>query len=61
MGSGAMTFIQNFIKIGSDIQKLTLGIYKQTHTQAHRQRDDLISVILFFSENESSLKTYTNK
>jgi hypothetical protein len=32
MGSGAMIYIPNFIKIGSGIQKLIGGIDTQTHT-----------------------------
>jgi hypothetical protein len=30
MGSGAMIYIPNFIKIGSGIQKLREGIYRHT-------------------------------
>jgi hypothetical protein len=30
MGSGAMTYISNFIKIGSGIQKLMWGIHRHT-------------------------------
>jgi hypothetical protein len=39
MGSGAMIYIQSFIKISSGIKKLMGGI--------HRQHDDLISLLLF--------------
>jgi hypothetical protein len=46
MGSGAMIYIQSFIKIGSGIQKLTL----------HRQQGDLISLSLLFQNKESRLK-----
>jgi hypothetical protein len=38
MGSNAMTYIPNFINIGSGIQKLTCGT---------RQHGDLISLFLF--------------
>jgi hypothetical protein len=44
MGSGAMIYIPNFIKIGSGIQKL-MGGYMYRH--AHRQQGDLISLLLF--------------
>jgi hypothetical protein len=33
MGSGAMIYIPNFIKIGSGIQNLTGGEYTDTQTQ----------------------------
>jgi hypothetical protein len=33
MGSGAMIYVQSFIKIGSGIQKLIGGIHIQTHRQ----------------------------
>jgi hypothetical protein len=47
MGSGAMIYTLSFIKIGSGIQKMKgVGI--------HRQRDDLISLFLFFFLNEES-------
>jgi hypothetical protein len=49
MGSGAMIYIQSFIKIASGIQKFTGGI--------HRQHGDLISLFLFFQNKESRLKT----
>jgi hypothetical protein len=52
MGSGALTFIPCFIKIGSGIQKLIRGIHKQTH----RQQGDLIRVLSFFQNKESKLK-----
>jgi hypothetical protein len=45
MDSGGMMYIPNFVKIGSGIQKLLLG-----YTQARRQQDDLISLLLFFSK-----------
>jgi hypothetical protein len=35
MGSGAMTYIPSFIKIGSGIQKLIGGIHIHTHTHTH--------------------------
>jgi hypothetical protein len=50
--SGAMIYITSFIKIGSSIQKLIKG-----DTQTHRQHDDLISLLLFFQNKESMLKT----
>jgi hypothetical protein len=33
VGSGAMIYIPNFIKIGSGIRKLLRGIHIQTHRQ----------------------------
>jgi hypothetical protein len=45
MGSGAVTYIPSFIKIGSGIQKL-IGGYTDTHT--HRQQCDLIILLYFF-------------
>jgi hypothetical protein len=48
MGSGAMIYISNFIKIGSGIQKL-IG-------ETHKQRGDRISLFLFFQNRESRLK-----
>jgi hypothetical protein len=45
MGSGAMIYIQSFIKIGSGIGKLMGGF---TGTQTSRQHGDLISLPLFF-------------
>jgi hypothetical protein len=43
MGSDAMMYIPGLIKIGSGIQKLIGG-----DTQTHRQRGDLISLLLSF-------------
>jgi hypothetical protein len=40
MGSGAMIYIPSFMKIGSDIQKLT-----REDIQTHRQEEDRISAI----------------
>jgi hypothetical protein len=50
MNSGNMISIPSFIKIGSGFQKLIGGI----HT--HRQHGDLISLLLFFQNKESTLK-----
>jgi hypothetical protein len=50
MGSGAMIYIPNFIKIGSAIQKFIRG-----ETQTHRQHGDLISLLLFFQNMKSRL------
>jgi hypothetical protein len=47
MGSGAMIYIPSFIQIGTGIQKL-IGWDSQTH----RQRGDLISLLLFFFRNK---------
>jgi hypothetical protein len=43
MGSGAMIYTPSSRKIGSDIQKLIAG-----GTRTHRQKGDLISLLLFF-------------
>jgi hypothetical protein len=45
MGSGAMMYIQSFIKTGSGIQKL-VGEERQTN----RQHYDLIRTLLFFQD-----------
>jgi hypothetical protein len=44
MGSGAIIYIQSFIKIGSGIQKVT----GWGDTQTNRQQGDLISLFLLF-------------
>jgi hypothetical protein len=49
MGSGAVIYVPSLIKIGLGIQKLIRGI--------HRQQGDLISLILFFQNKESRLKS----
>jgi hypothetical protein len=41
MGSGAMIYITNFIKIGSGIQNLK----KRGNSQTHREHGNLISLI----------------
>jgi hypothetical protein len=53
MGSGAMIYIPSFRKIGSGIQKLICG---HSDTQTHRQRGDLISLLIFFQNKESRLR-----
>jgi hypothetical protein len=45
MGSGAVIYIPNFIKISLGIQMLLGGI----HIQTHREQGDLTSLLLFFS------------
>jgi hypothetical protein len=45
MGSGAVIYVQSFIKIGSGVQKL-IGGYTDTHT--HDQQSNLISLLYFF-------------
>jgi hypothetical protein len=44
LGSGAMLYIPNFIKIGSSIQKFMGG----GDTQTHRRHGGLINVLFFF-------------
>jgi hypothetical protein len=56
MGSGAMIYIPSFIKTGSGIKKLIRG-----DTQAHRQHDDLISLLPFFQNNESRPTTHESE
>jgi hypothetical protein len=51
MGSGAMIDIPGFIKEGSDVQKLT----EERRRLTHRQRGDLISLLLFFQNKENRL------
>jgi hypothetical protein len=48
MGSGAMIYIPSFRKIGSAIQKLIWGTY--------REHAALISLFLFFQNNKCRLK-----
>jgi hypothetical protein len=47
-----MIYIPSFIKIGSGIQMMTEG-----DSQTHRQHGDLISLLLFFQNKESWLKS----
>jgi hypothetical protein len=47
MGSGAHTYMPNFIKNGSGIQKLIRGIHR------HTQNGDLTKPLLFFQNKES--------
>jgi hypothetical protein len=49
MGSGAVIYIPNFIKIGTGIQKLIGG------GGIHRQQRDLISLLYFFKISEVGL------
>jgi hypothetical protein len=35
MGSGAVIYVPNFVKIGSGIQKFIMGIHRHTH-RPHR-------------------------
>jgi hypothetical protein len=53
MGSGVITYITSFMKIGSGIQKLIEG-----ESQTYRQHGDSLSLLsFFFSQNmESRLK-----
>jgi hypothetical protein len=44
MGSGAMIYVPNFVKIGSGVQQLIGGIHKHTH--GHQR--DLISLVYYF-------------
>jgi hypothetical protein len=48
MGSGALVYIPSFIKIGSGLQTLLMGI----HIPAHRQQSDLICLLLFLKNKE---------
>jgi hypothetical protein len=53
IGSGAVIYISSLIKTGKGNQKLIRGY---TRTDAHRQQDDLISLLLFLQNKESSIK-----
>jgi hypothetical protein len=53
MGSGAMIYMSSLIKIDSGIQ----NVLRRIHIQTHRQQGDLKSVLLFFRNKESRLKT----
>jgi hypothetical protein len=59
-GSSAMIYVPSFIKIGSGVHKLTGEIHRHTDAQTHRQHGDRISLLSFFQNEESRLKT-TNK
>jgi hypothetical protein len=50
--SGAIMYISSFIEIGSDIQKLTGGIYRQKL----RQNGDRTNLLLFFEDKGIRLK-----
>jgi hypothetical protein len=54
MGSDAMMYAPNFIKIGSGIQKLMGG---GILIQTRREQGDLISPLVFFQNKERRLKT----
>jgi hypothetical protein len=53
MGPGALVYVPSFIKIGSGTQKIDGAGGNQTH----RQHGELISLLLFFQNKESTLKT----
>jgi hypothetical protein len=55
MGSGAMTYIPSFVKIGSAIQELMWGGYIDTQTAWTSHKDTLI----FCQNKESILKIYS--
>jgi hypothetical protein len=44
MGSGAVIYVPNFIKIGSGVQSLIEG---DTHTHTHEQKGNLINLLYF--------------
>jgi hypothetical protein len=44
MGSGAVIYVPNFIKIGPGIQKLIGGLHRHTN----RQQRDVICLLYFF-------------
>jgi hypothetical protein len=50
MDSGAMIYIPTFIQTGSGVQKLI-----RRDSQTHRQQGDLISLLLFFQNEEIKL------
>jgi hypothetical protein len=52
MVSGAMIHIPNLINIGSGIQKL----FGCIHIQRHREKDDLIRILLFFEMRKVGYK-----
>jgi hypothetical protein len=52
MSLDGMIYIPSFMKTGSDIQKLLWSI----HIQKHRQRSDVISLLIFFQNKERRLK-----
>jgi hypothetical protein len=52
MGSGAMIYIPNLIKIVSGIQN-----FVGEHTDTHTEHGVVTSLLLFFNNKESMLKT----
>jgi hypothetical protein len=56
LGSDAIIYIPNFVRIGSGSQKLIEG-----DTQTHRQHEECISLLLFPKNKESRLKTNLNQ
>jgi hypothetical protein len=59
MCSGAMSYTPSFTKIGSGIQQLGGGIHIQTQT--HKQKGDIISLLLYFENKESRLKIQVSR
>jgi hypothetical protein len=57
IGPGAMIYIRSFIKIGLGIQKVIWG---DSDTQTNRQHGNLISLLLFFKNKDSTLKIKCN-
>jgi hypothetical protein len=55
MDSGAIVYMQSFIKIGSDIQRLMEG-----GGFTHRQLGDLISLLLFLKNKARPPEIYVN-
>jgi hypothetical protein len=60
MFSCGMIYIPSFIKIGSGIQKSLGGGHIYRHTETHRQKGDIISLLLFLQGKESRLKRVGN-
>jgi hypothetical protein len=52
MGSSAMIYILSFIKVGSGIQMLMIGVYRHW---THRENGNHKSLPIFFQNKESRL------
>jgi hypothetical protein len=49
MGSSAVIYVPDFIKIGSGVQKLMGEGGRKIHRQTHGQQRNLISLLYFFN------------
>jgi hypothetical protein len=58
VGLGTVIYVASFIKVGSGVQKLTVGGYIQTHTNKHKRRATRSHKLTpFFQKKEGRLET----